>query len=260
MNSPPPPLARLFQLGERREPDDKPSLSLVRIVAAGIELADGDGLGAVSMARVAERLGFTTMSLYRHVDSKDELLLLMMNAAMGTPSDPDAPIAGWRDGLERWAWEILALIKQHPWAVRVPLSPVIGPGQLAWLDYGLRSLADTHLTEQEKANVILLLNGYVFWQARLLEEIGEPPGGAEAPGSYSEMLKGLLPAERYPALHRGLDAGIFDDYSDPDEEFKFGLERVLDGIGRLVDERARGGGERGGGERGGGEPARGEPH
>ena len=64
-----------------------------------------------------------------------------------------------------------------------------------------------------------------------LEEIGRPPGGEEAQGSYSELLKGLLDRERDPALHRALDAGIFDDDADPDAEFRFGLERVLDGIG-----------------------------
>jgi AcrR family transcriptional regulator len=215
------------------------SLSLDRIVAAGIELADADGIGAVSMARVAERLGFTTMSLYRHVDSKEELLLLMMNAALGEPPNPDAPFADWRHGLERWAHELMDVVRRHPWGLRVPLSPMIGRSQLAWLDYGLRALADTGLTESEKADVILLVNGYVFWQARLSEEIGRPPAGGEAPASYSAKLAGLLDRERYPALHRALDARIFDDDPGPEADFRFGLDRVLDGIARLVE--ARGG-------------------
>jgi AcrR family transcriptional regulator len=235
----PPQLARLFSIDEDRSAAARPSLSLDRIVAAGIDLADADGIGAVSMARVAERLGFTTMSLYRHVDSKEELLLLMMNAALGEPPNPDAPFAGWRDGLERWADELMDLLRRHPWGLRVPLSPMIGRSQLAWFDYGLRALADTGLSEAEKAAVILLLNGYVFWQARLLEEIGQPPPGGDAPARYSEMLKGLLDRERYPALHRALDARIFDDGSFPEDDFRFGLERVLDGIERLVE--ARGG-------------------
>jgi AcrR family transcriptional regulator len=233
----PPQLARLFALSEDRAAATKPSLSLDRIVAAGIELADADGIGAVSMARVAERLGFTTMSLYRHVDSKEELLLLMMNTALGEPAHPDAPFADWRDGLERWAAELMDVLQRHPWGLHVALSPVMGRSQLAWLDYGLRALADTGLAEAEKAAVILLLNGYVFWQARLLEEIAQPPPGGEAPASYSDMLVGLLDRERYPALHRALEARIFDDESFPEEDFRFGLERVLDGIERLVEAR-----------------------
>jgi hypothetical protein len=177
------------------------------------------------------------MSLYRHVDSKEELLLLMMNAALGEPPDPDAPSADWRAGLERWASELTDVVRRHPWGLRVPLSPMIGRSQLAWFDYGLRALADTGLSEAEKAAVILLLNGYVFWQARLLEEIAQPRSGVEAPASYSEMLQGLLDRERYPALHRALDARIFDDESFPEDDFRFGLDRVLDGIERLVEDR-----------------------
>jgi hypothetical protein len=164
----------------------------------------------------------------------------MMNAALGEPQNPAAAASsGWREGLERWAEELMDLLRRHPWGLRVPLGPMIGRSQLAWLDYGLRALADTPLAEAEKADVILLLNGYVFWQARLLEEIAQPPPGGEAPESYSEMLKGLLDRERYPALHRALDARIFDDESFPEADFRFGLDRVLDGIERLIESRGR---------------------
>ena len=76
------PPTGLERLWRRDEPERKPrlGLSLERVVGSGVELADGDGLAGVSMKRVAERLGFTTMSLYRYVTSKDELLLLMQDA------------------------------------------------------------------------------------------------------------------------------------------------------------------------------------
>ena len=61
----------------------KPALSLERIVAAAVELADAGGLAALSMSRLAEKLGFTTMSLYRYVASKDDLLVLVLDAALG---------------------------------------------------------------------------------------------------------------------------------------------------------------------------------
>jgi len=234
---PPPQIARLWRLAERSSVEARPSLSLDRIVAVAIELADSEGIAAVTMSRVARRLGFTTMALYRHVDSKEELLLLMMNTALGEPADPDAPVTSWREGLERWAWELLAIVQRHPWGYRVPLSQMIGPSQLAWLDYGLRALAGTSLSEGEKADAILLLNGYVFWQARLFEELGGPGAGAETGVSNSELLAGLMDAERFPALHRALDARIFDDPPDEQAEFAFGLARVLDGIERLVLER-----------------------
>jgi AcrR family transcriptional regulator len=209
-------------------------LTRERIVRAAVEVADADGVDAVSMARVAERLGFTTMSLYRHVRGKDELVLLMINEAVGAPPE-HPPGGGWRERLERWSWDLLAGVRRHPWILRLPLSrPPWTPGQLAWLDRGLAAMEDTRLTEDEKAMAVLLLNGHVFSQARFVADLGAP----DAFPAYVEGLKTLVDGERFPALRRGLDAGIFDPSDeDPDQEFAFGLERVLDGIERLVARR-----------------------
>jgi len=209
-------------------------LTRERIVRAAVELADADGVEAVSMARVAERVGFTTMSLYRHVRGKDELVLLMTNEAIGEP--PDHPEAGdWRARLERWCWDLVDGVRRHPWLLDVPLSrPPWTRGQLVWLDRALAALAGTGLTESEKAASILLLNGHVFSQARFVADLGEPQDLT----AYVDGLKRLLDDARFPALKRAVDAGIFDpEDEEPDDDFRFGLERVLDGIERLVDLR-----------------------
>jgi hypothetical protein len=116
----------------------------------------------------------------------------------------------------------------------MPLSrPPWTPGQLIWLDRALAAMADTGLTEAEKAASVLLLNGHVFSQARFVADLGEP----DAFPVYVEGLKRLLDAERFPALRRAIDAGIFDpEGEEPDDDFRFGLERVLDGIERLIDQ------------------------
>ena len=122
-----------------------PALSLERIVAAAIEIADAEGLAGLSMARLAERLGCATMSLYRHVASKDELQVLMMDAAPGSAADLGAPPTGASE-LERWARELRAVYLRHPWVLQIAGSrPPLEPGQLAWLDCGLRTLRDTRL-------------------------------------------------------------------------------------------------------------------
>jgi AcrR family transcriptional regulator len=239
MDASPSGIGRLWRLSEGVTAPARPSLSLEKILSAGIELADSGGLGAVSMGRVAERVGFTTMSLYRHVASKDELLLLMMNAALGAPEDPDAQVDSWRRGLERWAWELLEIVQRHFWALRVPMPRSMGPSQLAWLDYGLRALVHTPLSEAEKTDLILLLNGYVFWQARPSEENGQASPDPEPGPSYSAQLAEVVDRDQFPALHRALEAQIFDDGGDPDSDFAFGLQRILDGIGRLIEERDR---------------------
>src|SRR5690606_23755251 len=92
----PPRLALAWGVAERPERAPKRELSIERIVETAIEIADADGLGAVSMAKVAQRLGFTTMSLYRYVTSKDDLLLLMQEAALDVEYPPAHEPADWR--------------------------------------------------------------------------------------------------------------------------------------------------------------------
>jgi AcrR family transcriptional regulator len=125
--------------GLRARPSKGPKrgLSLARIVEAAIKVAVSEGLAAVSMSRVASELGAATMSLYRYLATKDELLTLMMDAAVGSP--PVAPSdAGWREALVRWAWGYLAVLRRHPWMLRVPISgPPATPNHLAWLEVGL---------------------------------------------------------------------------------------------------------------------------
>ena len=95
-------------------------LTLDQIVRTAVELADTDGLQAVSMRRVAEKLGFTTMSLYRHVPGKAELVELMRDAAMAGPRQPGQQPdqwPDWRSELAAWARENLALYRAHPWLI-----------------------------------------------------------------------------------------------------------------------------------------------
>jgi AcrR family transcriptional regulator len=227
---------RLWTARERREP--KLGLSVERIVEAAVALADEDGLVAVSMARVAERLGFTTMALYRHVQSKDELLALMSDAVTEPSRALDDPPEDWREGLERWARALRDALLRHPWYLELPIPGLrMTPNQLAWLDRGLRALAPTKLAEDEKAHVVLLLNGYVFWDVRLTSDLAR--SDAETDAENARLISQYVDAERYPALRPALDAGIFEDGDDPEEHFRFGLERILDGVERLVTARAR---------------------
>jgi AcrR family transcriptional regulator len=230
-------------LRERPSKGPKPGLSLERIVEAAMKVAAADGLAAVSMSRVAADLGVSTMALYRYVAAKDELLELMLDAASGQP--PTAPEERWREGLARWAWAVLGAFRRHPWALRIPISgPPTTPNQIAWLEQGLRCLRDTGLEEGEKLGVILLLTGFVRNWATLEVDLAEASrsSGAVAQAAmsgYGRMLARLTDPARFPALHAVIAAGVLDqtDLDDPDEEFVFGLERVLDGIDALV--RAR---------------------
>jgi AcrR family transcriptional regulator len=221
----------------------KPGLSLERIVEAAIRIATRDGLGAVSMSRVAAELGASTMSLYRYVSAKDELVKLMVDAAFGTPPAV-APDEGWRSALRRWAWAMRAGFQRHPWLVRIPISglPIL-PHEVAWFEQGLASLRDSGLEEAQKASVIMLVSGYVRTLAATEADVqaairasGVTPD--EWMSAYPRMLTQLTDPVRFPALAKFIAAGVFDVHDDPDDEFTFGLERILDGLDTLVRTRS----------------------
>src|SRR5262249_56096865 len=91
-------------------------------VRGGVGLGDAEGLEAVSMARVAQELGFTTMSLYRYVTSKDELLQLMWNASAQGAEELVLEGDGWRPRLRMWAVIQRAMIDRHPWITQMPMA------------------------------------------------------------------------------------------------------------------------------------------
>jgi AcrR family transcriptional regulator len=220
----------------------KPSLSLEKIVAAAIVIADAEGLDAVSMNRVAKQLGTGAMSLYRYVASKEELLALMIDAAIG--SVPKTPATGdWRERLEGWAWSTVRAMRAHPWSARAPVAgPPVAPNAVAWFEDALAALQGTGLSPQEKPSVVLLLSGYVQNHVTVMTEVARGFLAADpdqAMRGYSDTLRAVTDGARFPALHEILAAGVFDRADPPDDEFRFGLERLLDGIDALISSRSR---------------------
>lgn len=252
-------LELLWGLRERPRKGPKPGLSLARVVAAAVEVAAAEGLAAVTMSRVAEHLGFTTMSLYRYVESKEELLVLMIDHVIGRPSPAVTEAEGWRTRLERWAWEMLAVYRRHPWITRIPVDHLpISPNQLTWMETGLQSFTGTGLAPIERLALVMLVNGFVRSQAELVgnlrrarREEGVTEG--EMLARYGRLLARLLDPGRFPVLHEMAASGVFegpDFATDPDPEhaevgpetepdFDFGLQRVLDGVAAYL--RARDG-------------------
>jgi AcrR family transcriptional regulator len=225
------PLPRALQILWRDPPPARRTggLSRERIVAAAIELADTDGLGALSMARLAERLDCGTMSLYRHIANKDELLTFMLSAAPAPP--PTADPSDWRGALADWAAGLWDVYHQHPWVLQTASAgPPADPGQLAWLDAGLAALGSTGLAERDKLAAVMAVLHYVRGAAALGIDAGEVDGP-----EYPALLRRLLDADRFPALAAAVEAGVFDD-ADGDHlaEFRSGLGQLLDGIAAKV--------------------------
>jgi AcrR family transcriptional regulator len=219
----------------------KPTLTLERIVGAAVDVAAAEGIGAVAMSRIAGELGVGTMSLYRYVEGKAELLALMNDAVFAAPPAPAGSGETWREAMARWARAHLAVLRRHPWLLRIPISgPPVAPNQVVWFERGLAALAGTRLSEAEKLYVMLLVNGFVRNEALLTADVQAARRAARvteahAASSYGRLLSGLVDPQRFPALTRLIAAGVFDGPLHPDADFDFGLERILDGIAVLAD-------------------------
>lgn len=224
--------------GRRRGP--KPATSVPAIASAAVEIADAGGLDGVSMASVAKRLGFSAMALYRYVDTKDDLLQVMLDAAYGPVT---LSLSGqWRADAAAWARALLDRCLAHPWVVDVRMSsPPLTPHTVAWMDAGLRALGGTGLPPQQVASSLLMIDNYVRSHVRLRHEYSQ-----EGLASWSTRLRAVIDPDATPALWQALQAEVFDDAPTEDpwpaDDFAFGLDIVLGGVEQLVERPSHAGG------------------
>ncbi|MGV9380717.1 TetR/AcrR family transcriptional regulator [Nonomuraea sp. NPDC003707] len=239
-------LALLWRTSERVSRKGKPELSVDRIVRAAIEVADAEGLAALSMRRVAERLGVGTMSLYTYVPGKPELFDVMLDTVYGEAARPQDVPGGWRGRLEQIARESWALYLRHPWLLQVASSrPVLGPNVTAKYDYDLRAVDGIGLTDLEMDSVITLVAGFVHGAARGAVEAAQAESltgmtDEQWWAAHAPFLSRITDAARYPTAARvGQAAGeALNAAYSPGHAFEFGLQRVLDGVEALISRRS----------------------
>lgn len=224
----------------------KQGLTVERIVRAGIEIADAEGLGALSMRRVAERLGVGTMSLYTYVPSKAELVDVMFDRAIGEAARSDVD-GGWRERLTDIAWAAWDLYARHPWLLQVMAMsrPPLGPNSIAEYDHNLRAVDGIGLTELEMDSVVNLVSVYVQGSARAAAEAAtsvQDTGVTDDEwwSTYGPLLEKVFDPEKHPVAARvGQVAGeTFQSAYDARHGFEFGLARILDGVAVLIESRA----------------------
>lgn len=209
-------------------------LSLEQIVDTAIELADEEGFAALSMNKVAERLGFTAMSLYRYVDSKSTLVEIALDRVLGTPPQA-APGTPWRTVLHEWAWAEYRLIAKHAGWLSVRMTaPPLGPNNMAWLEAGLSALGQTRVPEPIKMQLVVNLTLFVIGRVRLVAEID--PANPESDGDW-DILERVIDPERFPAVTAAMRAQAFEqeDGSWEDLFFERSLGLLLDGYERLIE-------------------------
>ncbi|NMO03397.1 TetR/AcrR family transcriptional regulator [Gordonia sp. TBRC 11910] len=241
MTSEPRDLPRYLQLmwgiddGARRGP--KPKLTIPDIGRAAVDVADAEGFDAVSMKAIAERLGVTTMSLYRYVESKEDVYEIMIDEAYGRPR-PDLTAHGtWRERLTAWATAVADALRSHPWVTNIPMThPPSGPKTLLWTEAGVQAFDETPLTSQEKLSSMLVIDGFVRNHVRMASELGLV--GTDSQGEtdrYSIVLGQVIDDVDYPRLTRAVREDVLDDDTDfYTDELAFGLDLILDGIAARI--------------------------
>ncbi len=210
-----------------------------RIVAAAVAVADAEGLAAISMRRVATELRAATMSLYRHVADKDDLLTRMMDAAFSEWPFPPDPPEDWRDRLELAARMLWAMFHRHPWLA--PALSVTRPQPVAsaipFTEWVLTTLDNRGLDLPTIFTIHLTLFNYVRGTAVNIEMETEAEAlsgmdSEEWMGTQEPALQALLATGRFPTFERLATRGY--DF-DLDHLFEFGLQRLLDGIATILE-------------------------
>ena len=235
----------------------KQGVTVEQIVGAAIELADTEGIEAVSMRKVAERLERSAMSLYTYVPSKHELFDLMLDAVQGEGLVDLDTSAGWRGAAEGWARAAWAGYERHPWVLHVAgARPTLGPNETAAFEAGVRIFDGIGLSGVEMTRAFVAMASYVGGAAKSVADAraAEATTGMtddEWWEARSPLIDELVPdyAERFPLLTRLAAEQAFDqiDRAPGDEtpylerdlldSFEFGLARLLDGIEAFVARR-----------------------
>lgn len=224
----------------------RPTSSIDAVVAAATRLADAGGLDAITMRRVAEALKVSPMTLYTYVPSKAELLDLMLDAAYARMARKDTAGQPWRRRLRAIADENMAMFTTHPWAADIStVRPPLGPGQMAKYEHELSALDGLGLDDVEMDAALTHLLGFVQGCARAAADAravtrDSAMGDAQWWEAAGPLLASLVDERAYPLATRvGSAAGAAHGGAyAPEHAYQFGLERLLDGLGALVDRPA----------------------
>lgn len=209
----------------------RPRLSREAVLRAAVELADETGTAALTMRKLAERLGVEAMSLYHHLPNKDAILDGMVDAVFAEVSVPSG--VAWQDAMRERARSLRAALNRHPWAVGL-LDSRSNPGfeTLRHHDAVIGCLLEGGFSIAGAAHAFSALDSYIY--GFVLQETTMPfdPSGA-SPEELDELSAGILdglPSD-LPHLSAMVGHALRPGYAYGDE-FEIGLELVIDGLAR----------------------------
>ena len=199
-----------------------------RALERAVAVADGEGLEAVTMRRLARELGVEAASLYHHVSGKDEILdglVDMVSAEIELPSRTD----GWRPAIRQRAHNTRAVLRRHPWAVALMASRTTpGPATLRLLDAGIGCFREGGFSVQAAAHAISAVDSYVH--GFVLQEVYLPFGDESELAAMTGAIMDEFPKADFPHLFELTIEHVLQPGYNYGNEFDVGLEVVLDGV------------------------------
>jgi AcrR family transcriptional regulator len=214
-------------------------LTAAEFVQVAMQIADEDGLSAVTMQSVAARVGFTTMATYRYFPNKDALLDAIVDAGLGNPPSAIEPHGSWRDEIARWARAKRSSLIARPWLAELPfVASPHGPNWLSWLEALTQPLARTGLGAVDMSEMISVIDGFVRGASDTAISLARSrargtPDQAWAAAVGADLGRAIGDA-RFPNFAALLTTPSADQPRTMDQSFDFCLERVLDGVSLYV--------------------------
>lgn len=218
-----------------------PRFSRQQIAAAALEIADAEGFEAVSMRRIARSLGAGTMSLYRYIATKDDLLALIGDALLGEALVRGELPADWLEAIALMARQTRRAYLRHPWAIHLVQdqgavrAALAGPNGLRHVEQSLSALSGAPMDDRTKLDVLVIVDDYVFGHViRAASKTSDPAAAAPTPEAegIADFIRAQLASGDFPQLAAVSDADVaaFTDPADLDARFELGLRLLLDGI------------------------------
>jgi len=224
------------------------TLTREKIVRTAIELLDEQGLAGLRMRNLGDRLGTAATTVYWHIGSKDNLLVLASEASWSEIALPDLVHAEWRACAAEMARGQYAMLTRHPWLVQAMSSQVLyGPAKARHDDHNLAvfELAGFTGAEADRAAAIVFMfvlgsafgtSASAALDAQLRRLGGDPRRRLRELVAHQKSI-----AMQFPRLRARLETVDDGDdyYAAPDTSFEMGLDVVLDGLGRHLAEDGR---------------------
>jgi AcrR family transcriptional regulator len=210
---------------QRRAP-----LSRERVLLEAVALADENGIGTLTMRRLADRLDVEPMSLYHHVANKDEILDGMVDVVFREVELPSKH-AEWKTAMRDRAASARDALRRHPWAVSLMQSRATpGPATLRHHDAIIGCLRNAGFTIELAAHALSAIDSYLYGFA--MQELNLPFTTPEETAAMAVTFLDQFPAEEYPHLAELTTEHVLQPGYDYGNEFEFGLDLILDGLER----------------------------